>query len=103
MLERSSISLITLFTYKLIFIYFILLLYLIYNFFLVDIGDIDSVFHEYDSNMSQNVITENLFGLLDASSLLWRLEVSGVNVGEERWSKVYKAISEHAHNHRSPW
>ena len=71
--------------------------------YLTDLGDMDAVFREYDSNLSKNVITENLFGLLDASSLLWRLEVTGVDVGEERWNKVHKAISEHAHNHRSPW
>ncbi len=84
--------------------FFCFVLFFVFCFIeLLDLGDIDDVFREYDANLSKNVITANLFGLLDASSLLWRLEVSGIDVGEERWSKVHKAISEHAHNHRSPW
>lgn len=68
-----------------------------------DMGDVDSMFHEYDNCLTNNVTTDNLFGLLDASSLLWRLEVTGVEVGEERWSKLTTAIAKHAHKHRSPW
>ena len=63
----------------------------------------DLLFHEYDNCLSKNVTADNLFGILDASSLLWRLEVTGVEVGEERWSKITNAIAEHTHVHRSPW
>lgn len=69
----------------------------------IDMGDTDSVFAEYDKTLSKNVSSANLFGLLDASSLLWRLNVMGIDVGEKRWSKVTNALEEHAHNHRSPW
>lgn len=68
-----------------------------------DMGDTDAVLSEYDKTLSKNVSSSNLFGLLDASSLLWRLNVMGIDAGEKRWSKVTDAISQHAHNHRSPW
>lgn len=68
-----------------------------------DMGDTDSLLSEYDNAITKNVSSSNLFGLLDASSLLWRLNIMGIDVGEKRWSKVTEAISEHAHNHRSPW
>lgn len=35
----------------------------------------DALLKEYDTNLVYKVTTDNLFGLLDASSLLWRLEV----------------------------
>lgn len=66
-------------------------------------GDTDALLTEYDKTLSERVTPSNLFGLLDASSLLWRLNAVGVDVGEERWSKVAGALTEHIHNHRSPW
>ncbi len=66
-------------------------------------GDTDSVLSVYDSILSKRVSPDNLFGLLDATSLLWRLNVMGIDPGQERWSKVTDAVTEHAHNHRSPW
>ena len=71
--------------------------------FPIDMGDTESILSVYDKTLSKNVSPQNLFGLLDASSLLWRLNVSGVDPGEERWSKVTDALAKHAHNHRSPW
>ncbi len=68
-----------------------------------DMGDTDALFSEYDNTLSKNVSSSNLFGLLDASSLLWRLNVMGIDAGEKRWSQVSAALAEHAHNHRSPW
>ena len=66
-------------------------------------GDTDAVLAEYDKSLSTRVSPQNLFGLLDASSLLWRLNAIGIDAGEERWSKVTSAVAELAHNHRSPW
>lgn len=66
-------------------------------------GNIDAVFSEYDNTLSKNVKSSNLFDLLDASSLLWRLNVMGIDAGQERWAKVSDALAERAHNHRSPW
>lgn len=41
----------------------------------------DTLLKEYDGNLVNNVTSDNLFGLLDASSLLWRLEVRASVVG----------------------
>lgn len=43
--------------------------------FTVDLNDIDATLEEYDCNLVHKATPDNLFGLLDASSLLWRLEV----------------------------
>ena len=71
--------------------------------FVTDLGDMESVFREFDSIIFERTTAENLFGLLDASSLLWRLNTMGIEVGEERWKKVTDALATHVNNHRSPW
>lgn len=71
--------------------------------FLSDLGDIDALLAEYDKSLSKKVSADNTFGLLDATSILWRLNVMGVDVGEERLSKVTDALRHHTRNHRSPW
>ena len=68
-----------------------------------DLGDIDKVLAEFDTHLKPRAKKDNLFGLLDASSLLWRLEAMGIDAGEERWSVVTEGMTPHAHNHRSPW
>ena len=69
----------------------------------VDLNDEESVFREFDSVILKKVSSDNLFGLLDAASLLWRLNVLDIEVGEERWKKVTDALATHVDNHRSPW
>ena len=51
------------------------MLRLILIFFITDLDDMDTLLKEYDGNLVNKVTSGNLFGLLDASSLLWRLEV----------------------------
>ncbi len=68
-----------------------------------DLGDLESVFREYDAVLQVKAVKENVKGLLDASSLLWRLEMSGVAVGEKRWETVTEGMKHHIQNHRSPW
>ena len=70
---------------------------------MIDLEDIESVFREFDSIIFERATAENLFGLLDASSLLWRLNTMGIEVGEERWKRVTDALATHVNNHRSPW
>ena len=48
----------------------------------VDLGDVDKVLEEYDNVMQERAVPENAFGLVDASSLLWRLEVCSQVVKE---------------------
>ena len=72
---------------------------------LLDLGDMESLFHEFDNVLFENATPENPFGLLDATSLLWRLNVTGVEVGEKRWKRVTDAVAKHVDNMkaRSPW
>ena len=50
---------------------------------LADLGKMDKVLEEYDNVLAQSAVGDNAFGLVDASSLLWRLEVSCL------WSLMY--------------
>ena len=68
-----------------------------------DLGDMESLFREFDEVLFKKAVTNNRLGLLDASSLLWRLTTIGVEVGEERWKRVTDALATHVNNHRSPW
>lgn len=68
-----------------------------------DLGDIDSVLLEFDNVLADKATADNHRGLIDAASLLWRLNVVGVDPGDERWSKVTNAMATRAHNHRMPW
>ena len=65
----------------------------------------ESLFHEFDEVLFENAKPENAFGLLDAASLLWRLNVLGIEVGEKRWKRVTDAATAHIDNTkaRSPW
>ncbi|XP_065913134.1 tetratricopeptide repeat protein 38-like [Dysidea avara] len=67
-----------------------------------DLGDTEAVLKEYDGNLVNKVVSSNLFGLLDASSLLWRLECDGVDVGD-RWTKVHEAFKAHLDNRALVW
>ena len=71
----------------------------------LDLGDMESLFREFDNVLFENATPENAFGLLDATSLLWRLNVMGVEVGEKRWQRVTDAVATHIDNikARSPW
>ncbi|CAI5441611.1 unnamed protein product [Caenorhabditis angaria] len=42
--------------------------------------------------------TNSLLDMVDASSLLWRLELEGVNVGKERWRKI-ENLGKYIENH----
>lgn len=68
-----------------------------------ELGDMESVLREYDDVLHDKATPDNYLGLLDASSLLWRLNVEGVDPGEERWTRVTDAMATRARNHRSPW
>lgn len=72
---------------------------------MVDLGDMESLFHEFDNVLFEKATPDNAFGLLDASSLLWRLNVLGIDVGEKRWKRVTDALATHIDNNqvRSPW
>ena len=70
-----------------------------------DLGDMESMFREFDNELFENATPDNRLGLLDASSLLWRLNCLGIDPGEKRWQRVSDAVTKHVNNdsHRSPW
>ena len=55
----------------------IIILYclLLMNFHVADLDDIEALLREYDDNLVHRATADNMLGLVDASSLLWRLEV----------------------------
>lgn len=63
----------------------------------------ESLFREFDNVLFKKAVADNRLGLLDASSLLWRLEIMGIEVGQERWKRVTNALTTHLGNHQSPW
>ena len=63
----------------------------------------ESLFQEFDDVLFKKAVSDNQLGLLDSSSLLWRLNTMGIDVGEERWKRVTDALATHVNNHQSPW
>lgn len=87
-----------------------------FPFAIPDLGQIDKVLEEFDTVFVPNLTPGNFFPLLDASSLLWRMNVSisglvlcvvvnfplaqvmGMDPGEERWRKVMDNFKPHLNN-----
>ncbi len=53
----------------------------------MDLGQIDRVFHIYDANLCSSETSGDKYEELDASALLWRLNLMGVDVGD-RWNDL---------------
>ena len=62
----------------------------------------EAVLKEYDTILVKSVTPDNRLGLLDASSLLWRLNLMGVDVGN-RWEQVTDSLKVHVGKHGSCW
>jgi len=45
------------------------------GFWFADLDNIEALLKEYDTNLIDKATPDNMLGLVDASSLLWRLEV----------------------------
>ena len=67
-----------------------------------ELGDTEAVLKEYDTILVKSVTPDNRLGLLDASSLLWRLNLMGVDVGN-RWQQVTDSLKVHVGKHGSSW
>jgi hypothetical protein len=67
----------------------------------LDLGQIDEVLALYDGPIRQDRSTVAL-DLVDASALLWRLHLSGYDVGQ-RWSEVAAAWDSHADGRTYPF
>ena len=55
-----------------------------------DLDEIDKIFEEYDAVMAKNVFPRNLFPILNATAILWRLQVSRE---KRRLLKLYSMCS----------
>jgi hypothetical protein len=69
----------------------------------LDMGQYDKILKEYDTVMLPGLTSENAFGLVDASSLLWRLELAGHSPGEDRWRAVVDCFKEMWDSRGSPF
>lgn len=67
-----------------------------------ELGNVVAVLREYDTVLVNAVEPDNRLGLLDASSLLWRLNLMGVDTGN-RWQRVTESFKEHVGRHGSSW
>lgn len=58
--------------------------------------------NEYDTILIKSVKPDNRLGLLDASSLLWRLNLLGVDTGN-RWQQVMDSFKVHIGKRGATW
>ena len=66
--------------------------------FLIEQGRFDEVLADYDRLTAPKLADDATLDRIDAASLLWRLELEGVDVGD-RWAPVADAWMAHAHDH----
>jgi tetratricopeptide (TPR) repeat protein len=66
--------------------------------FLIEQGRFDEVLADYDRLTTPKLADDATLDRIDAASLLWRLELEGVDVGD-RWAPVADAWMAHAHDH----
>ena len=66
--------------------------------FLIEQGRFDEVLADYDRFTAPKLADDATLDRIDAASLLWRLELEGVDVGD-RWTPVADAWMAHAHDH----
>jgi tetratricopeptide (TPR) repeat protein len=66
--------------------------------FLIEQGRFDEVLADHDRLTAPKLADNATLDRIDAASLLWRLELEGVDVGD-RWAPVADAWMAHAHDH----
>jgi len=66
--------------------------------YLIELGRIDEVLAGFDRHMQPALANDMTLDRVDAASLLWRLELEGVDVGA-RWLEVAKQWAPHVHDH----
>ena len=68
-----------------------------------DLGDIDAVFREFDSVMYENATPDNMLALVDGTSLLWRLDLLGIDPGKKRWERLTESCANFIGSHGLAW
>jgi hypothetical protein len=66
--------------------------------YLIEEGRFDEVLADYDSFVAPRIAGDSLLDLVDASALLWRLELAGADVGA-RWSPLAGQWLTHVDDH----
>ncbi|MGA2794853.1 MAG: tetratricopeptide repeat protein [Roseiarcus sp.] len=66
--------------------------------YLIEEGRFDEVLADYDSFVAPRIPGDSLLDLVDASALLWRLELAGADVGA-RWSPIASQWLTHVDDH----
>jgi hypothetical protein len=66
--------------------------------YLIEEGRFDEVLADYDRFAAPNLAVDATLDRVDAASLLWRLELAGVDVGE-RWAAVARQWMAHVDDH----
>ena len=66
--------------------------------YLIELGRFDEVLAGFDNHMLAALANDAALDRVDAASLLWRLELEGVDVGD-RWRPVSRQWAPHLHEH----
>jgi len=69
----------------------------------LDLGDIDTVLREFDTVIYENSTPDNMLALVDGTSLLWRLDLLGIDPGEKRWERLTESCAKLVGNHGLAW
>ncbi|KAK3724236.1 hypothetical protein QZH41_011720 [Actinostola sp. cb2023] len=64
----------------------------------IEMGEYDAAVDIYDSQVGQRVKSGAMLDLVDASSLLYRLQLEGVAIGD-RWRELLTIWDSHIHDH----
>ena len=63
----------------------------------------ESVLHEFDTVILEKSTPENVLALVDGTSLLWRLELMGIDPGEKRWERLTESCAKLIGSHGLAW
>ena len=63
----------------------------------------ESVLREFDTVIFEKATPENVLALVDGTSLLWRLELMGIDAGEKRWERLTESCAKLIGSHGLAW
>ena len=63
----------------------------------------ESVLHEFDTVIFEKATPDNVLALVDGTSLLWRLELMGIDAGEKRWERLTESCAKLIGSHGLAW
>ena len=63
----------------------------------------ESVLREFDTVIFEKATPDNVLALVDGTSLLWRLELMGIDAGERRWERLTESCAKLIGSHGLAW